>query len=274
MRTIAKKEFADNVRNRWILALIGVFIVLTLVSSFLASGKSGGNALGNMEDTVVTLVGLSSLLLPLISIMLGYTTISGEAESGALHVVLAYPVSRAEVLLGKILGLGSVLVVSIVAGFGIAGLVIAATAGTQNALPYLAFMGLTVLLGMLYLSLSVCFSSLCTKRVTSLGAGVITFFWSLIIGSIAMGIYLTQGGSIQALMSGGADLGWFWSYLLLSPMDMNQVSIMKAFGMTTVFGFSVESPAWMSLGLLVGVQLLWTLVPMVLSYYFIKKRDF
>jgi len=272
---IARKEFADNVRNRWILALIAIFICLTLVSSYLASGKSGGSSLGNMEETVVTLISMSSLLVPLIAIMLGYATISGESESGALLVVLAYPVRRSEILLGKLLGQGSVLVFSIFSGFGLAGVAIAATAGTGNVLAYIAFMGLTVLLGMLYLSLSVLFSTLCAKRVTSLGAGVMLFFWSLIIGSVVLGVYLAQGGSLNALMSGGADLpDWFWAYLLFSPMDMNQLLVMKAFGMDQVFGFSVESPAWMSLGLMVGVMLLWTLVPMVLSYYFIKKRDF
>lgn len=273
--TIARKEFADNVRNRWILALIAIFIILTLVSSYLASGKTGGSSLGNMEQTVVTLISLSSLLIPLIAIMLGYSTISGESESGALLVVLAYPVRRSEILLGKLLGLGSVLLFSIVAGFGLAGIVIAGMAGTGNAPAYLAFMGLTVLLGMIYLSMSVFFSALCARRVSSLGAGIMLFFWSMILGSVALGIYLSTGGDMQSLMAGGASLpGWFYGYILISPMDMNQLAIMKAFGVDKVFGFSVESPDYMSLGLLVAVQLAWILVPMALSYYFIRKKDF
>ena len=273
--TIARKEFADNVRNRWILALVAIFLTLTLVSSYLASGKAGGSSLGGMEATVLTLLSLSSILLPLISVILGYSAISGEAESGALLVVLAYPVRRSEILLGKLLGLGSVLVFSIVAGFGVAGIVIAATAGTGSAPAYLAFLGLTILLGMLYLSMSVFFSTLCAKRVTSLGAGVLLFFWSMIIGSVTMGVYLSTGGSLQELMSGGGSLpDWVWTNVFFSPMDMNQFTVMKAFGVNQMFGFSMESPSFMSLEALVGAQLVWTLVPMALSYYFIRRRDF
>jgi len=272
---VARKEFADNLRNRWILALISIFIVLTLVSSFLASGKSGGSSLGNMEETVVTLISLSSLLVPLIAIMLGYSTISGEAENGALLVVLAYPVRRSEVLIGKFLGLGLVLVVSIFAGFGLAGIAIAVTSGASNAPAYLAFMGLTVLLGMIYLSLSICFSTVGKRRVTSLGAGIMVFFWSMIIGSVFLGVYFAQGGSLQSLLAGGGTLpDWFWGEILVSPMDMNQFSVMKAFGTDKGFGFSVETPGWLGIGLTIGVQLLWMVIPMVLSYYFIKKRDF
>jgi Cu-processing system permease protein len=273
--TIARKEFADNVRNRWIGALIVIFATLTLVSSYLAGGKSGSSSLGDMEATVLTLISLSSILVPLIAIMLGYSSISGEAESGALLVVLAYPVRRSEILIGKLLGLGSVLVFSTIAGFGLAGIVIAATAGPGNAPAYLAFMGLTILLGMIYLSLSVFFSTLCARRVSSLGAGVILFFWSMIIGSVVFGIYLANGGSMQSLMGGSAGLpGWFWAYLPFSPMDMNQMAVMEAFGISQMFGFSVEAPAYLNLGILVAVQFVWILVPAALSYYFIKKRDF
>lgn len=100
---IAKKEFTDHIRNRWIIALTVIFVILTVSASYLAGGKAGSpEVFGGMEDTVVTLVGISTLLIPLIAIMLGYATISGEAESGALAIVLAYPVGRGEVLLGKL----------------------------------------------------------------------------------------------------------------------------------------------------------------------------
>src|SRR5512136_460173 len=110
--TIAKKEFSDNARNKWILLLIGIFLVLSIAASFMA----GHGATGGMEDTVNTLLSLSSMLVPMISIMLGYATISGEAESGALSVVLTCPVRRIEVLFGKFLGLGAVICFSILVG--------------------------------------------------------------------------------------------------------------------------------------------------------------
>ena len=121
--TIAKKEFLDNIRNKWIIAMLIIFLLLTILSSFLAGGQAGGDeTFGGMEDTVVTLLSISSLLIPIIAIMLGYSTISGEAENGSLSIVLSYPIKRIEVLIGKLLGLGSVLFFSIVIGFGLGGI--------------------------------------------------------------------------------------------------------------------------------------------------------
>jgi ABC-type transport system involved in multi-copper enzyme maturation permease subunit len=214
------------------------------------------------------------VLIPIIAIMLGYATISGEAESGALSVVLSYPVRRFEVLLGKYIGLGSVLVVSTVLGFGAGGVLIAATAGIDNGLAYIAFIGLTVLLGLLYLSLAVCFSAITKKRVTSLAAGVLIFFWSMIYGMIIFGVYLASGGSMNDFISGDFDFpDWLWRSIVFSPGDLYQMSVMQAFGLEQMFGFEVEAPAYMTLELLVGVQLVWTMVPLILAYIFFKKRD-
>ena len=229
---------------------------------------------GGMEATVGTILSIAVVLIPIIAIMLGYATISGEAESGALSVVLSYPVRRIEVLFGKYIGLGSVLVVSIVLGFGAGGVLIAATAGIENAGAYLAFIGLTVLLGLLYLSLAVCFSSITKKRVTSLAAGVLIFFWAMIYGMIIFGIYLASGGSMNDFLSGDFDFpDWLWRSIVLSPGDMYQMSVMQAFGLEQKFGFEVEAPSYMTLELLVGVQLIWTILPLILAYFFFKRRD-
>ena len=272
---IAKKEFTDNIRNKWIIALTIIFVILTIVASYLAGGKVGGSEVfGGMEETVVTLVGISTMLIPLIAIMLGYSTISGEDESGALSIVLTYPVKRLEVLLGKLIGLGSVLIASIIVGFGAGGLVIAATVGTTQGTAYLAFIGLTIVLGFVYLSLAICFSAICKKRVTSIGAGIIIFFWSMIYGMIILGAFLATGVNYTELLTGTANYpDWLWRSIVLSPGDMNQMSVMLAFDIKQAFGFPVEPPEFMTLGLLLFVQFVWIMIPLFLAYYFFRKRD-
>ena len=145
--------------------MIVIFLLLTILSSYLAGGQAGEGAFGGMEDTVVTVLSISVLLIPIIGIMLGYSTISGEAENGSLSIVLSYPIRRIEVLLGKLAGLGSVLVFSILIGFGVGGLVIAATVGVEEGVGYLAFIGFTTMLGLIYLSLSI---TVCDCFVNSL----------------------------------------------------------------------------------------------------------
>jgi Cu-processing system permease protein len=269
--TIAKKEFSDNARNKWILAMIAIFLILTIVASVMA----GGGKIGEMEMTVGTLMSLSALLVPIISIMLGYATISGEAESGALSVVLACPVRRAEVLLGKFLGLGSVICFSIFVGFGTSGLIIALTAGGGQWVGYLTFMLLTMLLGILYLSLSICFSSVLKRRVTSLAAGVFIFFLGMIIGMTVMGIYAATGGDLGAFIMGDTSgvPDWFWFEVFLSPQDGNQVAAMLSFGISEFMGYEFEMPSYISLWTLALSQAIWTLVPLSLSFLWFHRRD-
>ena len=268
---IAKKEFADNARNKWIISLVAIFLILAIAASFVA----GLGKIGEMDLTVGVLITLSSMLVPIISIMLGYATISGEAESGALSVVLACPVRRVEVLLGKLAGLGSVICLSILAGFGISGILIALSTGHAEWGSYIAFILLTMLLALLYLSLSVCISSVLKRRVTSLGAGVIVFFWGMICGMVWIGLYSATGGDVGAFFEGEtSDLpDWFWIEVFFSPQDGSGTAAMLAFGETEIMGYPVELPSWVNLGTLVLAHLIWTIVPIVLAYWWFQKRD-
>ena len=270
--SVAKKEFADNVRNKWIIALTAIFLILTLATSYMAGG--GSSLLGSMDETVILLMGIVVILIPLIAVMLGYATVSGECESGSLIIVLAYPVRRVDVLLGKIIGLGSVIVVSTIVGFGAGGILIAASGGAASWTAYLAFMALTVLVGILYLSMAILFSTLSRRRVTSLAGGVVLFFWSMIYGTIAFGIFIATGGSMSGLLSGTTDFpDWLWASLVFSPMDTYQTATMLSFGIDRAFGFDLRVPSFMNLWLLVAVQLIWISASLLLTFYFFRKRD-
>jgi ABC-type transport system involved in multi-copper enzyme maturation permease subunit len=213
--------------------------------------------------------------VPIIAIMLGYATISGEAESGALFVVLSYPVKRVEVLFGKFLGLSAVICLSVLLGFGSAGLIIGATTENTQWVGYLTFILLTMLIGLVYLSLSICCSSLLKRRVTSLAAGILVFFWAMIVGMIYFGLLYSTGGSPEAFIRG--DLSeipeWFWTDPFLSPGDGYQTASMLAFGLTEIFGYEFDLPEWLNMGTIVLSQLLWLLIPFILAYFFFERRD-
>jgi ABC-type transport system involved in multi-copper enzyme maturation permease subunit len=207
--------------------------------------------------------------------MLGYNTISGEAESGSLLVVQSYPVSREEVYFGKFLGLSSVLAVSVLLGFGISGMVIGGISQETNPSGFLIFIFLTILLGLIYLSMSVCFSAILKRHSTSLYAGVGLFFWSMIISSVIMGIHLGTGGSFADFTSGGMP-NWMWSSIMvLSPMDMYQTATMLGFDLRVadVSGFSIVIPDFISLINLLIIFIFWIGIPLVVGYYFYRKRD-
>ncbi len=271
--TIAKKEFLDNIRSKWIILISAIFIILTILSAYAAGGSSD-EVFGGFEATVVSLMSIHTLLLPIIAILLGFSTIAGEAEAGALSVVLSYPVKRVEVLLGKFLGLGTVLAVTPVIGFGISGIVIAAVIGAEEGLAFLAFIALAIVLGLMYLSLIICFSALVKTRVRAIAAGVGLFFWAMIYGVIIMVIYIATGGDVSNLMTGlDTYPEWLFGSIVFSPGDLNQMAVMRAFGLNQAMGISLEAPDWLSMPFLLIIQALWIIIPLILAYIFFKRRD-
>ncbi len=269
--TVAKKEFMDNVRNKWIVAMTIIFILLTIAASVMA----GGGEMGEMDVTVGALLSIATILVPIIAIMLGYATISGEAESGALSVVLSYPVKRSEVLFGKFLGLSAVICFSVLLGFGTAGLVIGATTENTQWMGYLIFILLTMLIGLVYLSLSICCSALLKRRVTSLAAGIVIFFEAMIIGMIFFGLLYATGGSPEDFITGDFEdiPDWFWTDPFLSPSDGYQTGSLLAMEQEQILGYEFDLPNWLNMGTIVISQLLWLFIPLTLSYFFFERRD-
>lgn len=271
MYVVAKKEFLDHIRNKWVIVLTFLFALIIVIVSYTVGS---GEIFGNMQNTVFGLLTITSFLIPIIAIILGFSTISGEAESGALNVVLSYPAKRIEVLLGKLLGLGSVIIVSVFIGFGVGGVVIALTVGPESWVGYIAFIFLTIFLGFIYLSLAICISAFCKRRITSIGGGILVFFWGFIYGTIITAIYFATGGTFDDLTTGNLP-EWFYDSVVFSPGDLHQTAVQRAFGVNTInaAGYSFKIPEFLSLSNLLIVHIIWFIVPLVLAYIFFKKRD-
>ena len=114
--TLASKEFRDRLRNRWVLAVALVFAVFSLVIAYAGGAQQGTVGLRSLEFTVTSLVSLVIYLVPLIALLLGFDAIVGERERGSLDLLLAHPVTRGELLLGKYLGLALALALAMLAG--------------------------------------------------------------------------------------------------------------------------------------------------------------
>lgn len=271
--SIAKKEFMDNIRNKWIIVLTTIFVILIIIFSYVA-GAGGKQLFGDMQTSAIALLTISSVLIPLIAIILGFSTISGEAESGALYVVLSYPVRRIEVLLGKIIGLGFVIILSILIGFGFGGIIIAGTTGGEAWAGFIGFIFLSIFLGWIFLSLSICVSAFCKKRITSIGGGIVLWFWGMIYGTVLIAILYGTGYTFEDLATGNFP-DWFFNSVVLSPPDLHQTAVMRAFGLNTInaMGFSVSIPDFLNMGFILFVHLLWFIIPLVLAYFFFMRRD-
>jgi len=164
--------------------------------------------------------------------------------------------------------------VSIFLGFGLGGIVIAVTVGTESFGGYLGFILLSIFVGFIYLSLSISISAYCKKRITSILGGLILFFWGLIYGTVLFAILLATGGSYDSLSAGDVP-EWFFNSVVFSPQDLYQTAVQRAFGVSTIQfeNFSFEIPDFLSTPVVVISLIIWFIIPLILGYIFFKRRD-
>jgi ABC-type transport system involved in multi-copper enzyme maturation permease subunit len=142
---IARNVFLEVIRDR-ILYLIALFAVLMVAASVMLPEVSAG-----AQDKITLDLGLAGihLLSVIVAVFVGTGLVNKEIEKRTVLVLIAKPVSRAEFLIGKHLGLSAVLAV-LIAALAAIFLAVVAFNGIefplQSVLISIAFMFLEVVL--------------------------------------------------------------------------------------------------------------------------------
>jgi len=161
---------------------------LALALSLLGSVPTGEIKVALLDVSVVSLTSLSMYLIPLIALMLSFDALVGEFESGTMLLLLTYPVSRWQILLGKFLGHSVILLLAILIGYGIAlGILIYLNDGdSENWQAFVAMMASSLLLGCVFLSVGYMVSSMVRER--SVAIGVAVFLWIMLVVLYDLGL--------------------------------------------------------------------------------------
>lgn len=263
---IARKEFRDRLRSRWVLAVAVVLAVFALVIAYFGAAQQGAVGFKGIELTIASLTSLVIYLVPLIALILGYDAVIGERERGSLDLLLSLPLTKLELLLGKYLGLAAALTFSTVAGFGLVGVVLSYGIGLTGLLDYAGFILSTLLMGLAFLSFALLLSVLAASKVVASGAAIaLWFFYVLVYDLILLGMLVVTEGQYVG--------GLFPILLLLNPADIFRIlnifsleEVKSLYGLATVFPATLASP-W----LLGGAMLFWILAPLALAYFRFRK---
>lgn len=269
---IAKKEIMDNVRNLWIIVITVIFAILTLATSYFGSLFAQGWQ--DFGVTVTLMEGVTQVIVPIIGLMLGYAAIVGEIEKGSMNSLLSLPVTRLEIILGKFLGLGGVLSFAILVGFGVSGIVIGLNVPGVNYIKYLIFIGATILIGLIFLTVSLFFSTIFKKRSTAMGGAIfLWFFFNMILPMVMLGI-VVAGMSLQDVYTGTAP-DWYFALQLVNPMSVYSTLVTLTFSSISTMPseFSITYPSFYTSGLMILILLSWITGFVGLSFWRFNRKD-
>jgi len=268
---VARKEFLEGVRNRWLLGITIILALFALGLGYLGAAVSGTAGVLPLDTLIVSMASLAVFLLPLIALLLGYDAIVGELENGTLLLLLSYPLGRGQLISGKFLGHLLVLTLATVLGFGIAAVTIAILSGTPADLAlwriFALFILSAVLLGGIFLAMAYLISVVVDEKSHAVALALgLWFFFVLAYDLALLGLLVLSRGSI------GSDLlPWL---LLLNPNDVFRLFSFTLVGAPSAYpGMApIVSQGGFSLPLLFGALLGWLVIPFLLALWRFQHR--
>lgn len=270
---IVQKEVKDSVNNKWF--ILYTLSLTTLAVIFVYLGYSSGSIIGyqGYSKTAASLINLILLFIPLIALITGSISISGERENKTLPYLLSHPINKIEVFFGKYFGILTSIMFAIFLSFGLAGLLIYTKGTSENSINYILTSFLSVLLAASLLSMGFLISIFNSRVSKSISIAILLWFLFLIVGDL---------GIIGA--STGMNLGVKETFYLtiINPLEAYKIASI----LTLTPRFEILGPAGIyalnTLGkstlyiLLISIQLLWIVIPLTISvihFCYMKKEE-
>ncbi|WP_128477511.1 ABC transporter permease [Halorussus pelagicus] len=272
---VARKDFADAVRSRMLWVITAIFLLFTVGAVFIQrvvfSEQPG------FPSAVQFLTVPAGLIVPLTALVVAYLAIAGERESGSIKILLGLPHTRADVVLGKLVGRTAVVTVALLVAFVGAALILLGLSGGLAVVEFVLLTLLTALLGLTFVGIAIGASALSATRSRAMALAISAFFlFQVIWDIIPLGTYyLVEGG----LPTGATRLpAWFYLVQGLNPTNAySQASEIVFSGIGPIVpaealaGSSV--PFYVQNWFCLVILALWLVVPVALGYWRFERAD-
>ena len=265
--TVANKEFHDGLRNRWLVSITLIFALLSIGLTYFGAAASGAVGVTSLSTTVASLASLAVFLIPLIALLLSYDSFVGEQESGTLLLLLTYPLSKSQLLLGKFIGQGSIIALATTLGFGASAVLLYVQLDDMNIFnAFGLFIISAILLGLSFTAISYLISLSVSEKSKAAGFALITWFlfalaFDLALLALLVGVEegVTQQGLTQLMMLNPTDIFRLVNLAGLESSDVNgalAVAINASLSQTQLFSALVA----------------WVVLPLTLAIFIFKKK--
>ncbi|MFB6092828.1 MAG: ABC transporter permease [Haloquadratum sp.] len=302
-QAVARKEFRDAIRSRWLHGSTLFFVLFLGGASALFFGvlappklRQVSNLFGVFLQLGVfnfSFPGLLALVLGFVALSTSYGSITEERETGSIKLLLSLPNSRRDVVAGKLLGRAAVVVVALLVGFFVAFVALLATGTRLQLGAFVPQIALTALLGAAFVSIGLGVSALAdSNREATLATMGLYLIFAVLWGSISEGIpkllnYVGKQAGIGSLANlTRVKIGVFLKYLnplktyetlaaqlYYAPQKARLVS--TTYGEQVVLGPALEGslPFYFSGWFLFVVLLAWIALPAAVGYWAFERRD-
>lgn len=265
--TVANKEFHDGLRNRWLVSITLIFALLSIGLTYFGAAASGAVGVTSLSTTIASLASLAVFLIPLIALLLSYDSFVGEQESGTLLLLLTYPLSKSQLLLGKFIGQGAIIALATLLGFGASAVLLYFQLGdTEIISAFGLFILSAILLGLSFTAISYLISLSVSEKSKAAGFALITWFlfalaFDLALLALLVGVEegLTQQGLTQLMMLNPTDIFRLVNLAGLEGSDVNgalSVAINTRLSQTQLFSGLVS----------------WVVFPLMLAIFIFRKK--
>ena len=300
---IATKELYVSIKSKRFAVLIAIYVLLLLLLSYslrdnlnelvspsverMSMGLFGAS--GEIFSTPLSIMLIANftfftILGAILGASLGADAVNKEIESGTIKVLLSHPVYRDEVINGKFLGNALVLIITILTGyvFTIAFLLINGTPldGDSILRGLVAFI-LTILYSLIFLSVSLLFSTLFKKPETSMLVSIgLAIFLTMVYGVVVSLIARHLAGEMPPHNSPAFEI-WMdnlrlWEQRLhfINPAHHYAALLIAVFAGDRVANY--YAPLGESLGLMLtnlSMLLVFLLLPFAIAYVRFMTTD-
>lgn len=270
---IAGKEFRDDFRSRWTIAVALLFAVLALSIAYFGGAAAGKLGFISLDATLASLTTLAAFVVPLIGLLLAYDMVVGEQSQGTLLLILSYPVSRAALVAGKFIGHCSAMTVATLVGFGLAVVILQLTQpearNLEAWLHFGNFMLSAALVGACFIALAGVIGVSAHDKARAAGLSLVVWLASVILFDLCLlAILVFSGGN-------ALERAVFPYLLYLNPIDIfrliNLTTLGPASGNDLFMGMTAGHPypAWALYLALVA----WIMVPFALAQLLFRREE-
>ncbi|MGS0828154.1 ABC transporter permease [Shewanella sp. 0m-8] len=267
---IAYKEICDSSRNRWLAFMGSMFLVLSLSVSFAGSAVTGSLYLPELNSLMTSLSTISVFIIPLAAILLSYDSFVGEDESGTLLLLLSYPLTRMQILFGKLLGHVTVMFVATGAAFGLTAVLLMLLGDHYHKgeliSAFVQFLISSNLLALTFILISYIVSLKSTEKAKAIGGLLLIWFLFVLIYDLLL---------LTILVS---DFSFANQYVINTLIAMSPTDLYRAINLVAIDGSSASGSLAMiattdwGLPSMYALLLLWIVSLTGLSHQIFKRK--